>query len=142
MATQKEERLYHLMQVKLIASAILSTFIKLTFFIKIFVLSIFEWPLKTGFTVFQFEILGSYLITICVLSTNILRGVSTYLGSDPTAEISRALMNSVISSSICWILTIILSTLLKKFMVSKRLKLRFSVISSSVSWILTIILST
>ena len=34
-------------------SAILSTFIKLTFVIKIFVLSIFERPLKTGFTVFK-----------------------------------------------------------------------------------------
>ena len=33
-------------------SAILSTFIKLPFAIKIFVLSIFEWPLKTGFTIF------------------------------------------------------------------------------------------
>ena len=32
-------------------SAILSTLIKLPFVIKIFVLSIFEWPLKTGFTV-------------------------------------------------------------------------------------------
>ena len=32
-------------------SAILSTFIKLPFVIKVFVLSIFEWPLKTGFTV-------------------------------------------------------------------------------------------
>ena len=32
-------------------SAILSNFIKLPFSIKIFVLSIFEWPLKTGFTV-------------------------------------------------------------------------------------------
>ena len=32
-------------------SAILSTFIKLPFVIKIFHLSIFEWPLKTGFTV-------------------------------------------------------------------------------------------
>ena len=32
-------------------SAILSTFIKLPFVIKIFVLSIFEWPPKTGFTV-------------------------------------------------------------------------------------------
>ena len=31
--------------------AILSTFIKLPFDIKILVLSIFEWPLKTGFTV-------------------------------------------------------------------------------------------
>ena len=34
-------------------SAILSTSIKLPFVIKIFVLSIFEWPLKTGFTVFS-----------------------------------------------------------------------------------------
>ena len=32
-------------------SAILSTFIKLPFVMKSFVLSIFEWPLKTGFTV-------------------------------------------------------------------------------------------
>ena len=48
---------YCLMQVKSIAecsySAILSTFIKLPFVIKIFVLSVFEWPLKTGFTVFN-----------------------------------------------------------------------------------------
>ena len=32
--------------------AILSTFIKLSFVIKVFVLSIFEWPLKTGFTLY------------------------------------------------------------------------------------------
>ena len=32
-------------------SAILSTFIKLPFVFKTFVLSLFEWPLKTGFTV-------------------------------------------------------------------------------------------
>ena len=32
-------------------SAILSTFIKLPLSIKTFVLSIFKWPLKTGFTV-------------------------------------------------------------------------------------------
>ena len=32
-------------------SAILSTFIKLPFVIKTFVLSVVEWPLKTGFTV-------------------------------------------------------------------------------------------
>ena len=32
-------------------SAILSTFIKLPSVIKIFVLSIFEWPPKTGYTV-------------------------------------------------------------------------------------------
>ena len=32
-------------------SAILSTFIQLQFVFKTFILSIFEWPLKTGFTV-------------------------------------------------------------------------------------------
>ena len=34
-------------------TAILSTFIKLRFVIKIFILSIFEWPFYTGFTVCQ-----------------------------------------------------------------------------------------
>ena len=33
--------------------AILSTFIKLLFVFEIFVLSIFEWPLMTGFTVYS-----------------------------------------------------------------------------------------
>ena len=38
------------------ASAIPLTFIKLPFVIKIFALSIFEWPLDyTGFTVFTFS---------------------------------------------------------------------------------------
>ena len=36
-------------------SAKLLTFIKLPFVIKIFVLSIFEWPFHTGFTVFMFH---------------------------------------------------------------------------------------
>ena len=47
---------YRLMQVKTNAeysklehSTILSTFIKLPFVIKIFVLSVFEWPIKTDF---------------------------------------------------------------------------------------------
>ena len=38
-------------------SAILSTFIKLQFVIKIFVLSIFVWPLKTGFAIYS---IGTY----------------------------------------------------------------------------------
>ena len=37
------------------ASAILSTFIKLPFAIKTFVLSSFEWPLKSGFTVLMYK---------------------------------------------------------------------------------------
>ena len=50
---------YPLMQVKSIAeSAILSTFIKLLFVIKICVLSIFEWQLKTGFTVLAYTKYG------------------------------------------------------------------------------------
>ena len=55
---------YGLMQVKSIAecskgrySAILSTFIKLPFVIKIFVLSIFEWLLMAGFTVTSLAII-------------------------------------------------------------------------------------
>ena len=54
---------YRLMQVKSIAecskrehSAILLTFIKLPFVFKTFVLSIFEWPLKTSFTVLVFYV--------------------------------------------------------------------------------------
>ena len=43
---------YRLMHVKSFA-AILLTFIKLSFVIYIFVLSIFEWPFYTGFTVKQ-----------------------------------------------------------------------------------------
>ena len=54
---------YRLMKVKSIAecsgggggggdSALLSTFIKLLFIFKTFVLSYFEWPLKTCFTVY------------------------------------------------------------------------------------------
>ena len=39
-------------------SAILSTFNKLPFVIKIFVLSIFEWPFYTGFTV---ALIGRYV---------------------------------------------------------------------------------
>ena len=42
------------MQVQGEHSAILSTFIKLPFVIKIFVLSIFEWPFYTGITVFYY----------------------------------------------------------------------------------------
>ena len=42
---------YRLMQVKSIAdSAILSTFVKLSFVFKDIVLSIFRWPFYTGFT--------------------------------------------------------------------------------------------
>ena len=45
-------------------SAIPSTFIKLPFVIKIFILSIFEWMLKTGFTVGIF-IFSFHAVTVC-----------------------------------------------------------------------------
>ena len=48
-------------------SAILSTFIKLSSVIKIFVLPIFEWPLYTGFTVMTKSIPN---LTLLVLSIN------------------------------------------------------------------------
>ena len=40
-------------------SAILSTFVKLPIVIKIFVLSIFEWPFYTGFASFAIILKGS-----------------------------------------------------------------------------------
>ena len=43
-------------------SAILLTFIKLPFVIKIFILSIFEWPLKTSFTVPKSHVLAHKII--------------------------------------------------------------------------------
>ena len=44
-------------------SAILLTFFELPFAIKIFVLSIFEWPFYTGFTVHPFKIVFSIIPT-------------------------------------------------------------------------------
>ena len=46
-------------------SAILLTFIKLPFVIKIFVLSIFEWPFYTGFTVHRI-CLSTYDHSFCL----------------------------------------------------------------------------
>ena len=48
-------------------SAILSTFIKLPFVIKIFVLPIFEWPFYTGFTVYMTNV---FLSTIPMQGCN------------------------------------------------------------------------
>ena len=60
---------YHLMQVKSIAECskgsilqFLSTFIKLPFVIKIFVLSIFEWPFYTSFTAIYFAKISHYAL--------------------------------------------------------------------------------
>ena len=49
-------------------SAILSTFIKLTFVTKIFVLAIFEWPFYTGFTIIYMELQSTFItMTLFVL---------------------------------------------------------------------------
>ena len=46
-------------------SAILSTFIRLPFIIKIFILSIFEWPFYKGFTI-RLSVLSQVIIQLCV----------------------------------------------------------------------------
>ena len=50
-------------------SAILSTFVKIPFVFKTFVSSIFEWPLKTGFTVLiayaQIPLINAYTDVPC-----------------------------------------------------------------------------
>ena len=43
-------------------SAILRTFIKLPFAIKIFALSFFEWPLKKGFTILHFRVVFNEVV--------------------------------------------------------------------------------
>ena len=67
------------MQVKSIAecskgehSAILSTFIKLQFVIMIFVLSKFEWPLKTGFTVSVYHMMLLLFNGQCHVINNVM----------------------------------------------------------------------
>ena len=50
-------------------SEILSTLIKLTFVIKVLVLSIFEWVLKTGFTVFEYEIIHQISVEVLNISS-------------------------------------------------------------------------
>ena len=49
-------------------SAIHSTFIKLPFFIKTFVLSFFEWPLETGFTVHVYVNMKKSAVTVKEIS--------------------------------------------------------------------------
>ena len=49
--------------------AILSTYIELTFLFKTFVLSIFEWPLKTGFTVLNLNYEHVTRVAIIILAS-------------------------------------------------------------------------
>ena len=52
--SQKDQKLFFRLIITGEHSAILSTFIKLPFVIKTFVLSMFEWPFYTGFTVHDY----------------------------------------------------------------------------------------
>ena len=63
-------------------SAILSTFIKLPFVIQIFVLSIFEWPLKTGFTVLLILIGMSFIFVYFYQYVNSVTSVYVIFVSD------------------------------------------------------------
>ena len=56
-------------------SAILSTFIKLAVVIKTFVLSMFEWPFNTGFTVLTCSVLQWVLVNLCQLLPRIYRRI-------------------------------------------------------------------
>ena len=65
-------------------SAILSTFIKLPFVIKIFVLSIFEWPFYTGLTV----LFNPVIILIRYGSSNETITIVKYLRTRLTFDLS------------------------------------------------------
>ena len=89
------------MEVKSIAesskhSAILSTFIKLPLVIKIFVLSIYEWPLKTGFTAYCF-----YLALTSTKVTKNLR-VSVIVFSSPPHVINDDMTLSRRNAMVHW----------------------------------------
>ena len=56
-------------------SAILSTFIKLPFIIKIFVLSIFEWPLKTD--LMYSKATSSFLVSEMIAKVEMTRRITT-----------------------------------------------------------------
>ena len=62
-------------------SALLLTFIKLPSVIKIFVLSFFEWPLKTGFTVFQ-----RYYPEVALCSEKQIKKTITFIISTQTGD--------------------------------------------------------
>ena len=67
-------------------SAILWTFIKLPFVIKIFVLSIFEWPFYTGFTVYDISLKNLYSHKSFLPNGNFFRLLITFVNSLNTDE--------------------------------------------------------
>ena len=86
-------------------SAILPIFIKLPFVVKTFVLSSFEWPLRTGFTVRKSIVLSmpaqlSSGARCLSFSLNLLRnpcvGCATREGSGETASVRRLVLTSLL----------------------------------------------
>ena len=81
-------------------SAILPTFIKLPFVIKIFILSIFEWLFYTGFAYIFLSILSALGLQLCPITNGTLPTESSSIDSIPEhedfaayqRELSRALV--------------------------------------------------
>ena len=78
-------------------SVILSTFIKLPFLIKIFVLSIFDWPLRTGFSVFRCVVVVVVVICCVVIYADFHRFVNKKACQPPTNSSKSSLLVSNIS---------------------------------------------
>ena len=89
-------------------SAILSAFIKLPFVFKTFVLSIFEWLLKTGFTVYMYpnngtlansveldESLG-HLIRVCTVYCKSIPKQPKYIGKGEFQICPRMDFNNIL----------------------------------------------
>ena len=74
-------------------SAILLPFIKLPFVIKIFVLSIFEWPLEIGFTVLYNNILQNifdyFLIFDPLYKLRVLKRMYLHASSEGSGETAQ-----------------------------------------------------
>ena len=77
-------------------SATLSTFIKLPFVIKIFVLSIFEWPFYTGFTTYTMN--NCKPLNICGIG-DFQRLASFHFGGFSIKRSSKLLYNSHIGNT-------------------------------------------
>ena len=80
-------------------SAILSTFVKLQFVIKIFVLSIFEWPFYTGFTVYSFNAHASLSNESSFLKNRLV--ASRYTGLPPVVYNLRTISYEYAQPSFC-----------------------------------------
>ena len=77
-------------------SAILLTFIKLPFVIKIFVLSIFEWLLKTGFTILlqKQSDLGQFCLSMPFWQATSVGNFRTFIGMKYIWALTRENLSS------------------------------------------------